>query len=242
MSHVLYFGLPQVFHLVEACNKGAKGSSTASRQANYGGSNQANTGLTVKDLGTLRLITKGSDEPEPEPGDFGEATLKTTPNIRRLRKGVRNKDEDPFPAIAGNNFQKTKWYFFILPPELNFIIATFPEPKELATLLRTSKQIYPIIDNLLYYRDAKSDSPDALLWVVKKGRLNTARKAIIAHKWQCTSRDIESECTIQSTLDRFLCLASSEVMVSEPAFGLVAMVLTVPTCELLCAGEGACSA
>jgi ankyrin repeat protein len=96
-----------------------------------------------------------------------------------------------------------------LPPELYFIIATFLEPKELATLLRTSKQIYPIIDDILYYRDAKSDSPAALLWAVKKGRLNTARKAIIAHKWQCTSHDIESECTIQSTLNGVLCLASS---------------------------------
>jgi hypothetical protein len=36
-----------------------------------------------------------------------------------------------------------------LPPELYFIIATFLEPKELATLLRTSKQIYPIIDDIL---------------------------------------------------------------------------------------------
>ncbi|KAF4331747.1 hypothetical protein FBEOM_14485 [Fusarium beomiforme] len=96
-----------------------------------------------------------------------------------------------------------------LPPELYFTIATFLEPKELATLLRTSKQIYPIIDNILYHRDAKSDSPDALLWAVKKGRLNTVRKAISAHKWQCTSHDIKSECTIQSTLNTVLCLASS---------------------------------
>ncbi|KAH7228499.1 uncharacterized protein BKA55DRAFT_696834 [Fusarium redolens] len=88
-------------------------------------------------------------------------------------------------------------------------MATFLEPKELATLLRTSKQIYPIIEDILYSHDAKSDSPAALLWAVKKGRLNTVRKAIIAHKWQCTSHDIESECTIQSTLNGVLCLASS---------------------------------
>ncbi|ENH67785.1 hypothetical protein FOC1_g10001256 [Fusarium oxysporum f. sp. cubense race 1] len=84
MSHVLYFGLPQVFHLVEARNKIAKGSSTASRQnSNYGGSSQADRGLAVKDLGVLRLITRGTDEPELEPRNFGEAFSIKTLNIRR---------------------------------------------------------------------------------------------------------------------------------------------------------------
>jgi hypothetical protein len=96
-----------------------------------------------------------------------------------------------------------------LPPELYFIIATFLEPNELATLLRTSKQIYPIIEDILYYRDAKSDSQAALLWAIKKGRLNTVRKAIGAHKLQCIAHDIECECTIRSTLNEALCLASS---------------------------------
>ncbi|KAJ0128550.1 Uncharacterized protein HZ326_28357 [Fusarium oxysporum f. sp. albedinis] len=70
-----------------------------------------------------------------------------------------------------------------LPSELYFIIGTFLDPKEPATLLRTSKQIYPIIEDILYSHDEKSDSPAVLLWAVKKGRLNTVGKAIITHKW-----------------------------------------------------------
>lgn len=45
-----------------------------------------------------------------------------------------------------------------LPPELYFELAAFLEAKDLVTLLHTSKQVYPIIEYILYYRDTKSNA------------------------------------------------------------------------------------
>ncbi|RYC76715.1 hypothetical protein BFJ63_vAg20408, partial [Fusarium oxysporum f. sp. narcissi] len=96
-----------------------------------------------------------------------------------------------------------------LPPELYFELAAFLEAKDLVTLLQTSKQVYPIIEYILYYRDTKSNSPVSLLWAVRKGMINTARKALRALECERISHDLQSKYTIQLILNEALCLAAS---------------------------------
>ncbi|KAJ0121804.1 hypothetical protein HZ326_31684, partial [Fusarium oxysporum f. sp. albedinis] len=80
-----------------------------------------------------------------------------------------------------------------LPPELYFELAAFLEAEDLVTLLHTSKQVYPIIEYILYYRDTKSNRPVSLLWAVRKGMINTARKALGALECERISHDLQSK-------------------------------------------------
>jgi hypothetical protein len=97
-----------------------------------------------------------------------------------------------------------------LPLELYSMIVTLLEQEDLSALLRTSRQTYPIIEDILYDHDAKSPGPAALLWAAKKGRMNVVEKALGVLKCQCTSQAIECQCTIRPTLNEALWLALSE--------------------------------
>ncbi|KAL3587598.1 hypothetical protein FPOAC2_13495 [Fusarium poae] len=96
-----------------------------------------------------------------------------------------------------------------LPPELYYIIAAFLGPRELAALLRTSKQTYPIVQDILYNHDVENNNPSALLWALRRKRIKTFKYALGALKCHCTAHVMETGCTIQSTLDKALRLASS---------------------------------
>lgn len=96
-----------------------------------------------------------------------------------------------------------------LPPELYYIIAAFLGPRELAALLRTSKQTHPIVKDILYNHDVENNNPSALLWALRKRRIKTFKYALGALKCHCTAHAMETGCIIQSTLDQALRLASS---------------------------------
>ncbi|KAF5696553.1 hypothetical protein FMUND_15658 [Fusarium mundagurra] len=96
-----------------------------------------------------------------------------------------------------------------LPPELFIELAAFLEAKDLVTFLRTSRQIYPIIEHILYCRDTKSNSSVSLLWAVRKGMITTARKAIGALECERISYDLQYKNRIQLRLNEALRLAAS---------------------------------
>lgn len=96
-----------------------------------------------------------------------------------------------------------------LPPEIYPLIADFLGPRELTALLQTSKQAHPIIKEILYIHDVKTNNPSALLWALRKRWVKTFKYALSVMKCDCTVHTMGTACTIQWTLDKALRLASS---------------------------------
>ncbi|KAH7110797.1 hypothetical protein B0J13DRAFT_577518 [Dactylonectria estremocensis] len=72
-----------------------------------------------------------------------------------------------------------------LPPEILATIAAFLEPIEGVALLCTSQRCRLAFEPILYWHDANSINPAALLWAAGEGEVSTAQKALAASRSDC---------------------------------------------------------
>lgn len=62
-----------------------------------------------------------------------------------------------------------------LPNELLIAVGNFADRPSLSALASTSRQLYSLLNPLLYRRNAKEKDSSALIWAADWGRLDTAK-------------------------------------------------------------------
>jgi hypothetical protein len=111
--------------------------------------------------------------------------------------------------MIGKPISKCQMGLLTLPPELFYMVSDFLQLKDLAALLRISRQIHPVLKYILYCREVEENNHAILAWAVRRQRITTFKNALAALHCHCHSHVTESQCTVLSTLNKTLCLASS---------------------------------
>ncbi|KAH7187995.1 hypothetical protein DER44DRAFT_124755 [Fusarium oxysporum] len=96
-----------------------------------------------------------------------------------------------------------------LPPEILATLASFLGPIEGVALLCTSQTCRLAFEPILYWHDANSSNPAALLWAAGEGEVSTAEKALAASRGDCAPQGIGGP-RPPSVAERALYRASAE--------------------------------